>query len=62
MGRLKLEALTDKEPALLDKDSEDEEDSKCGVEEGLSASQPQPTTTQVLLEEEEVMIEDYNSD
>ncbi|XP_040051018.2 cell cycle checkpoint protein RAD17 [Gasterosteus aculeatus] len=61
-GRLKLEALTDKEPALLDKDSEDEEDSKCGVEEGLSASQPQPTTTQVLLEEEEVMIEDYNSD
>ncbi|KAM8885507.1 cell cycle checkpoint protein RAD17 isoform 2-T2 [Spinachia spinachia] len=61
-GRLKLEALTDNEPALVDKDSEGEEDSRGDVEEALSASQPQPTTTQVLLEEEEVIIEDYNSD
>ncbi|XP_054457330.1 cell cycle checkpoint protein RAD17 [Anoplopoma fimbria] len=61
-GRLKLEALTDKEPAQLDKDSEEEEESRGGVEEGLPASQPQPTACQVLLEEEDLIIEDYNSD
>ncbi|XP_075934228.1 cell cycle checkpoint protein RAD17 isoform X2 [Anarhichas minor] len=61
-GRFNLEALTDKEPAQLDKDSEEEEDCQGGVEEGLPASQPQPTTTQVLLEEEDLVIEDYNSD
>lgn len=62
--RLRLEALTDKEPAQLDIDSEEEEkkESQGGVEEGLPASQPQPTTTQVLLEEEDLIIEDYNSD
>lgn len=62
-GRLKLEALTDKEPAQLEDASEEEEqDSQGGVEEGLLASQPQPTTNQVLLEEEDLIIEDYTSD
>lgn len=64
-GRLKLEALTDKEPAQLETDSEEEEEAEeaqGGVEEGLPASQPQPTTSQVLLEEEDLIIEDYNSD
>uniref|UniRef100_A0A8C2WSW4 RAD17 checkpoint clamp loader component n=1 Tax=Cyclopterus lumpus TaxID=8103 RepID=A0A8C2WSW4_CYCLU len=61
-GRLKLEALVDKEPAQLDKDSEEEEESPGGFEEGLPASQPQPTTSRVLLEEEDLIIEDYNSD
>ncbi|KAI4821047.1 hypothetical protein KUCAC02_028999 [Chaenocephalus aceratus] len=35
---------------------------KAGLEEGLPESQPQPTTSQDLLEEEELLIEDYNSD
>ncbi|XP_029295832.1 cell cycle checkpoint protein RAD17 isoform X2 [Cottoperca gobio] len=61
-GRLKLEALTDKEPAQLERDSEEEEEGQAGVEEGLPASQPKPTTSQVLLEEEELIIEDYTSD
>ncbi|KAK1892309.1 Cell cycle checkpoint protein RAD17 [Dissostichus eleginoides] len=67
-GRLKLEALTDKEPAQPERDSEEEEEPKkeeegqAGVEEGLPESQPQPATSQDLLEEEELLIEDYNSD
>ncbi|XP_059192850.1 cell cycle checkpoint protein RAD17 [Centropristis striata] len=60
-GRLKLEALTDKEPAL-EQDSEEEEKGQGGDEEGLPASQPQPTTSQVLLEEEDLIIEEYVSD
>lgn len=68
MCRLKLEALTDKEPAQPERDSEEEEEQKkeeegqAGLEEGLPESQPQPTTSQDLLEEEELLIEDYNSD
>ncbi|KAK5909214.1 hypothetical protein CesoFtcFv8_003163 [Champsocephalus esox] len=67
-GRLKLEALTDKEPAQPERDSEEEEEQKkeeegqAGLEEGLPESQPRPTTSQDLLEEEELLIEDYNSD
>uniref|UniRef100_A0A8C9XLN7 RAD17 checkpoint clamp loader component n=1 Tax=Sander lucioperca TaxID=283035 RepID=A0A8C9XLN7_SANLU len=68
-GRLKLETLTDKEPAQLEKDSEEEEEGPAGVaegpggvEEGLPASQPQPTTSHGLLEEEDLIIEDYASD
>ncbi|XP_034055158.1 cell cycle checkpoint protein RAD17 isoform X2 [Gymnodraco acuticeps] len=67
-GRLKLEALTDKEPAQPERDSEEEEEQKkeeegqAGLEEGLPESQPQPITSQDLLEEEELLIEDYNSD
>lgn len=62
--RLKLEALTDKEPGQLEMDTEEEEkeEGQDGVEEGLPASQPQPTTSQVLLEEEDLTIEEYISD
>uniref|UniRef100_A0A8K9Y4J7 RAD17 checkpoint clamp loader component n=1 Tax=Oncorhynchus mykiss TaxID=8022 RepID=A0A8K9Y4J7_ONCMY len=98
-GRLKLEALTDKDPGLLELDSEEEEDGglvsspvdqTSGTLSGetgdqgdpslepllpgsqgpgaggpggdLPASQPQPTTTSALLEEEDVVIEEYDSD
>lgn len=63
--RLKLEALTDKEPGQLELEEEEEKEEKeegqgCG-EDGLPASQPQPTTSQDLLEED-LLIEEYNSD
>ncbi|XP_060928154.1 cell cycle checkpoint protein RAD17 isoform X2 [Limanda limanda] len=64
--RLKLEALTDKEPGQLLTDAEEEqevkEEGRAGAEEGLPTSQPQPTTNQVLLEEEGLIIEEYDSD
>ncbi|XP_070760506.1 cell cycle checkpoint protein RAD17 [Enoplosus armatus] len=64
-GRLKLEALTDKEPGQLEIDSEEEEEKEEGrglAEESLPASQPQPTTSRALLEEEDLTIEEYASD
>ncbi|XP_030579352.1 cell cycle checkpoint protein RAD17 isoform X2 [Archocentrus centrarchus] len=62
-SRLKLEALTDKEPGELEMDSEEvKEDGQGGAEEGLPASQPQPTLNQVLLEDEDLIIEEYTSD
>ncbi|XP_008282558.1 cell cycle checkpoint protein RAD17 [Stegastes partitus] len=63
-GRLKLETLTDKEPGKLERDSEEEEkeESHCGVEEVLPDSQPQPVTNQVLLMDENLIIEEYDSD
>lgn len=63
--RLKLEALTDKDPGQLDTDSEEVEEKdegQGGAEEGLPASQPPPTANQVLLEEEDLIIEEYISD
>ncbi|KAL7836280.1 hypothetical protein AOLI_G00275640 [Acnodon oligacanthus] len=83
-GRLKLEALGDKDPGGLDFDSENEEGTKT-VEPGTSslsgdtttepvlqssqdpggdlpASQPQPTTTEALLDDEDLLIEEYDSD
>ncbi|XP_071337822.1 cell cycle checkpoint protein RAD17 isoform X2 [Trachinotus anak] len=60
--RLKLEALTDKEPGQLETDSEEEEEEKEEGQEGLPASQPPPTANQVMLEEEDLIIEEYNSD
>lgn len=65
--RLNLEALTDKEPGQLVIDTEEEEEREKeeghgGVGEGLPASQPQPTTSQVLLDEEDLIIEEYTSD
>lgn len=67
MFRTKLEALTDKEPGQLENEGEEEdkmvkEEDQGGSEEGLPASQPQPTTSQALLEEEELNIEEYDSD
>ncbi|XP_070689825.1 cell cycle checkpoint protein RAD17 [Pempheris klunzingeri] len=61
-SRLKLEALTDKEPGQLEMDTEEAEESQGGDVEGLPASQPQSTTSQVLLEEEDLLIEEYTSD
>ncbi|XP_034870478.1 cell cycle checkpoint protein RAD17 isoform X1 [Mirounga leonina] len=87
-GRLKMEALTDREPGLLDPDSGDEALLNGGqpAEEALGeptqtaepetcclplsqnsgselpASQPQPFSAQGDMEEEELVIEDYESD
>ncbi|CAJ1068658.1 cell cycle checkpoint protein RAD17 isoform X1 [Xyrichtys novacula] len=63
LTRLSLEALTDKELAQVE--SEEEEEKQEGGDQGagdeaLSASQPKPMSSQV--EEEEVIIEEYNSD
>lgn len=61
--RLKLEVLTDKEPGELEVNTEEEEDKgQQEVEEGLLSSQPQPSTSQILLEEEDLIIEQYDSD
>ncbi|XP_072521253.1 cell cycle checkpoint protein RAD17 [Salminus brasiliensis] len=83
-GRLKFEALGDKDPGGLDFDSDNEDGTQTGKpatrsssgdttaepvlqssqEPGgdLPASQPQPTTTEALLDEEELLIEEYDSD
>ncbi|XP_076586300.1 cell cycle checkpoint protein RAD17 isoform X2 [Chaetodon auriga] len=62
-SRLKLEALTDKELCQLKRDTEEEkEEGQGGVEEDLPASQPQDTTSQVLLKEEDLIIEGYSSE
>ncbi|XP_032260155.1 cell cycle checkpoint protein RAD17 isoform X2 [Halichoerus grypus] len=87
-GRLKMEALTDREPGLIDPDSGDEALLNGGqpAEEALGeptqtaepetcclplsqnsgselpASQPQPFSAQGDMEEEELVIEDYESD
>ncbi|XP_053085173.1 cell cycle checkpoint protein RAD17 [Pangasianodon hypophthalmus] len=85
-GRLKLEALGDKDPGLLDLDSDHEETGTQSTEPGtqttlpgdttavptlpnsqepggdLPASQPQPTTAEALLDEEDLLIEEYDSD
>lgn len=81
---MRLEALGDKDPGILDADSENEESSAAqSLEPGttpgnattesnmpnsqdpsgeLSASQPQPTSTEALLDEEDLLIEEYDSD
>lgn len=81
--RMRLEALGDKDPGVLD-DSENEDSSGAqsvnpGTTSGtattesnlpnsqepageLSASQPQPTSTEALLDEEDLLIEEYDSD
>lgn len=83
-GRLKLEALGDKDPGILDADSENED--SCAAQSldpgttqansttesnlpnsqdpsgELSASQPQPASTEALLDEEDLLIEEYDSD
>uniref|UniRef100_A0A8C5AE95 RAD17 checkpoint clamp loader component n=1 Tax=Gadus morhua TaxID=8049 RepID=A0A8C5AE95_GADMO len=67
-GRLNLEALTDKDPGTLDLDDEVEGDQagalspprEAGAE--LPASQPQPTTFEALMKEEDLLIEEYDSE
>ncbi|KAF3696260.1 Cell cycle checkpoint protein RAD17 [Channa argus] len=65
-GRLHLEALTDKETGQLqleeDEEGKEKDEGQGGAEGDLPASQPQPTASQVLLEEEDLIIEEYNSD
>lgn len=86
--RLKFEALADKEPGLLDLESDEEgatlpaAATDLGLTEPLTAatespgklpgsqgastelpsSQPQPTAAQALLDQEEFVIEEYDSD
>ncbi|KAI5091283.1 cell cycle checkpoint protein RAD17 [Silurus meridionalis] len=83
---LQLEALGDKDPGLLDLDSDHEDTGTKSTEPStqnplsgetiavptlpnsqepggdLPASQPQPTTSQALLDEEDLLIEEYDSD
>ncbi|KAI5618533.1 cell cycle checkpoint protein RAD17 [Silurus asotus] len=85
-GRLQLEALGDKDPGLLDLDSDHEDTGTKSTEPStqnplsgetiavptlpnsqepggdLPASQPQPTTSQALLDDEDLLIEEYDSD
>ncbi|KAG7277971.1 hypothetical protein CRUP_020287, partial [Coryphaenoides rupestris] len=61
-GRLKLEALTDKDPGTLDLDNEVEGEAPSPTREAgseLPASQPQPTTLEALMKEEDLLIEEY---
>lgn len=84
--RLKLEALGDKDPGLLDLDSDPDEAGTQSTELGtktivpedttavptlpasqepggdLPASQPQPTTAEDLLDEKDLLIEEFDSD
>nr|XP_046242046.1 cell cycle checkpoint protein RAD17 isoform X2 [Scatophagus argus] len=67
-SRLKLEALTDKEPGQLDTDTEDGEEEERkekvegGVEEGLLSRQPQSSVSQLLFDDNDLIIEHYTSD
>ncbi|TRY65918.1 hypothetical protein DNTS_026615 [Danionella cerebrum] len=83
-GRLRLEALDDKDAVVLEDEDESEESgaaqshdpdstSGLGTRESslpssqdpsgeLTASQPQPTSTEDLLDEEDLLIEEYDSD
>ncbi|XP_053331335.1 cell cycle checkpoint protein RAD17 [Spea bombifrons] len=86
LGRLKLEALTDKDPGLPDAESGEDEDpgrtrdeaagrnivagngqnaslsSSQGVPSELSSSQPQPVTPHMDMDDEDMKIEEYDSD
>lgn len=62
MIRFKLEALTEHEGELKSDNVEDIEDVQERYEECLPASNPQHPTTCVKEEEEDMMIEEYNSD
>uniref|UniRef100_A0A4W4GIP1 AAA+ ATPase domain-containing protein n=1 Tax=Electrophorus electricus TaxID=8005 RepID=A0A4W4GIP1_ELEEL len=75
-GRLKLEALGDKEPGGLDLDGESDDAGTQTTGQGtrtlpsssqepgadFPSSQPQPTTADALLDEEDILIEEYDSD
>lgn len=56
--RLKLEALTDKDPGELKIAAEEEQDKE--YPDGSEG--PQPSTAQILLDEEEMIIEQFDSD
>ena len=56
---LKLEALTDKDPGELKMAAEEEQEDR-GCQDG--AEDPHPATDQILLDEEEIIIEQFDSD
>ncbi|XP_020793969.1 cell cycle checkpoint protein RAD17 isoform X2 [Boleophthalmus pectinirostris] len=67
LRRIKLETVADKELGQLPEDSEGEEAGKSeedltGSQESLPDSQTQPGTVQALLQPEELLIEEYDSD
>lgn len=57
--RIKLENLGDKE---MGQEIEGEEEVHCRTDKGLQFSQAQLTTNQALLEEENLIIQEYESD
>ncbi|XP_062369080.1 cell cycle checkpoint protein RAD17 [Cinclus cinclus] len=64
-GRLRLEALGDKEPGLpelLQGDDAEGLPSSQSSGSDLPGSQPQPIAAQAMLEEDELRIEEYDSD
>ncbi|KAF4797014.1 Cell cycle checkpoint protein RAD17 [Turdus rufiventris] len=64
-GRLRLEALGDKEPGVpepLQGDDAEGLPSSQSSGSDLPGSQPQPIAAQAMLEEEELRIEEYDSD
>lgn len=63
--RLRLEALGDKEPGVpepLQGDDAEGLPSSQSSGSDLPGSQPQPIAAQAMLEEEELRIEEYDSD
>lgn len=57
--RLKLEALTDKDPGELKTAAEEVQEDKEGQD---GAEAPQPAMGQLLLDQEEMIIEQFDSD
>lgn len=58
-SRLKLENLRDKE---MGQEIEEEEEVHCRTDKGLHFTQAQLTMNQALLEEENLIIQEYESD
>ncbi|XP_072244679.1 cell cycle checkpoint protein RAD17 [Leuresthes tenuis] len=62
-SRLKLETLADKEMGQLEEEEEEEKKGgRGGADDSQPASLPQPVINQVLLEDEDLIIEEYTSD
>lgn len=59
MCRVKLEALTDKDPGELKIDAEEAPEDK---EPQDGPEGPQPATGHILFDQEELIIEEYDSD
>ena len=63
MCRFKLETLADKETGQLEEEEEEEKKGgQGGADDSQPASLPQPVPNQVLLEDEDLIIEEYISD
>lgn len=58
---MKLDTLTDKEMHQQEEEEEQEESEGDQDTKGLQASQPQASTNQLLLKEDELNIEEYSS-